>query len=121
MPEENKVVRRVEIMLETFHPEVAVYLGAYIDGIHDTCTWIGKIPGYEVYNKVGGNRYKWTVDLKERLNISKCSEEEIKEELSRTIRVGLEFILRDERLRHTLGSHNLHKFDFNLQVKEVKE
>jgi len=108
MTEEYKVVKRIEITLETPYREVAAYLGAYIDGIHDTCAWIQKIP-HEHDIRLRTNLYTWVVDLKERLNSSNDSEEEIREDLKRQINKGLEYILSDKR-----------KFDFNLRVKKVR-
>ena len=107
MGEEYKVLKKIAIILETSHPEVAAYLGAYIDGIHDTCAWIGKVSSPNV--KVDRNRYMWIVNLKERLNLSNASEEEIRSDFERQINNGLEHILL-----------NKSKFDFKLQIKEVK-
>ena len=112
MPEEYKVVKRVELTLETPHQEVAIYLGAYINGVHDTCAWIQKVR-HGSDGRVSDNLYKWVVDLKERLNTSNDSEEEIRENLKREIDKGLEYILRGVLIKAP-------KFDFNLQVKEVK-
>ncbi len=113
MQEEYKVVKRIEITLETSQQEVAAYLGAYIDGIHDTCTWIQRVG--KPNNKVRDGLYKWIVDLKERLNTSRESDEKIREDLERQIRVGLEYILRDYPENINLRRD----FKFNLQVKEV--